>query len=219
VLAELREGWDTAAREDAMFHILTDPDRSDGRWTVEEFFAHGQAEIDEAMSCIFPVLEASRRALDFGCGVGRLSQALAHHFDRVDGCDASPEMIDRAKALNREARIRYTLNTERLPFRAGTFDLVYSMIVLQHMPPGLAKGYVEEFARVLKRGGVMFFQLPEGTDVQHSAHPWLSMWSTERDIVRGWIERAGAEVLSIDRSHASGAEHQGWEYLARKGKR
>jgi hypothetical protein len=46
-LALIEASWDQAARENATFNILTDPNHKDG-WELAEFFAHGQAEIDRA---------------------------------------------------------------------------------------------------------------------------------------------------------------------------
>ena len=43
-------------------------------------------------------------ALDFGCGAGRLSRALAAHFEHVVGVDVSASMIETARALNRRRR-------------------------------------------------------------------------------------------------------------------
>ena len=48
-LQTIQKGWDQAAREDAMFNIITFADKKNGGWTAEEFFAHGEAEIDAAM--------------------------------------------------------------------------------------------------------------------------------------------------------------------------
>jgi SAM-dependent methyltransferase len=45
-------------------------------------------------------------------------------------------------------------------FPGFTFDLVYSNLVLQHMPPELSRSYMTDFIRVLKPGGVGVFQLP-----------------------------------------------------------
>lgn len=221
-LDRIRLGWDKAAREDAMFFIITDPTKANGGWTPEEFFAHGQREIDDAMEYVEGVMagaghELDRgRALDFGCGVGRLTQALAAHFRRVDGVDISPEMIERAEGHNQHAsKVHYRVNDERLPFRASSFSFIYSIIVLQHVPRALARAYVKEFFRVLKPGGVVHFELPEGP---HYPHPiaCLSMWTATPDEVKEWLAEDGAELLAIRKSFASGHLHTGWEYTARK---
>jgi SAM-dependent methyltransferase len=48
-------------------------------------------------------------------------------------------------------------------FPNGTFDLVHSCLVLQHVPPDITPGYIAEFFRVSRRGGLVVFQLPAET--------------------------------------------------------
>ncbi len=101
------------------------------------------------------------KALDFGCGVGRLTQPLAEHFDQVWGVDIAPSMIELARSYNRHGeRCTYRLNErEDLSlFEDESFDFILSLITLQHMEPAYAKAYLREFVRTLARGGVMVFQ-------------------------------------------------------------
>ena len=83
-----------------------------------------------------------RRALDFGCGVGRLTQALAEAFDRCDGVDISASMLDRRAANTAGIPTAVSfIGTQRRVFhcsRMGTFTFVYSTLVLQHMAPRLS---------------------------------------------------------------------------------
>ena len=149
-----------------MWSILADMTKAGNRWSQEDFFATGVLEIADVMRDIdafTPGLERTR-ALDFGCGIGRLSQALALYFEEVVGVDIAPSMIERAAALNQASQTcRYVLNeTDNLQtFGADYFTFVYSNIVLQHMPVASAKRYLREFARVLRPGGLLIFQLPE----------------------------------------------------------
>src|SRR5262245_45857186 len=94
--------WDRLGRTDPLWAILTDPDCRYGRWDVEEFFARGRAEIDQAMRIAERLAVPARRdtALDFGCGVGRLTQAMAAYFDRVTGVDIAPAMLQLAAQYN-----------------------------------------------------------------------------------------------------------------------
>ncbi len=104
-----------------------------------------------------------KRALDFGCGVGRLTQALANHFDETYGIDVAASMIDQAIQYNRHgAKCTYLVNNEDnlAAFPDDSFDLVFSYIVLQHMRPEYSKGYIKEFLRVLAPGGLIAFQIP-----------------------------------------------------------
>jgi SAM-dependent methyltransferase len=103
------------------------------------------------------------RALDFGCGVGRLTQALAGKFSECDGVDIAPSMIARANELNRFGnRCRYHVNdrNDLALFGDDVFDLIYSDIVLQHIPPEFGAAYIRDFTGVLAPGGVLVFQIP-----------------------------------------------------------
>jgi ubiquinone/menaquinone biosynthesis C-methylase UbiE len=97
------------------------------------------------------------RALDFGCGAGRLTQALATRFDRVDGVDVATSMVDLARRHNTHPdRVAFHLN-ERPDLRAledGSYDFILSIVVFQHMSNDLKAGYLREFVRVLAPGGV-----------------------------------------------------------------
>jgi SAM-dependent methyltransferase len=199
-LALIEAAWDQAARDDAMFNIITDPDCRDGGWNPVEFFAHGRAEIDRAIWHLddLPVKYKTGRALDFGCGIGRTTQALAFIFDRVDGVDISDEMIRLALGHDTgRCCFHHNACADLKLFRARTFDFVYTMVVLQHMPQDLQHGYVREFFRVLKRGGVVMFEVPEGPD---SGHPgWhLSMFGVTRETVGEWIAEAGGTLVDVE---------------------
>ncbi|MFQ5844108.1 MAG: methyltransferase domain-containing protein, partial [Planctomycetota bacterium] len=165
-LEELRFCWNRFGETDPLWAVLSHRDKRGNRWDAEEFFRTGRREIDEVMRDL-RALELDgprRRALDFGCGVGRLTQALARHFEEVDGVDVSPSMIRLAHAHDRQGgRCRYHLNErdDLRRFPDGRFDLVYSNITLQHMPPALSKRYLGELLRVAGPGGVLVFQLAE----------------------------------------------------------
>lgn len=92
--------------------------------------------------------------LDFGCGVGRLTQALARRFRSCVGIDISQEMITQANALNHYGSCRYVVSaTSQLPFADESFSFLYSNIVLQHVARRFAVNYLREFTRVLAPGG------------------------------------------------------------------
>ena len=166
-IAWLQENWDRMGRSDPYWAVITDPARKGGRWDPEEFFATGRAEVAALLRSVGDRLPGRERALDFGCGPGRLTQALAEHFDRADGVDVAPSMIELARSLDRElhgdgSRCVYHLNaaTDLSRFEDGAFDLAYSNITLQHVKPRLAARYLAELVRVLRPGGVLVFQLP-----------------------------------------------------------
>jgi len=160
-LEKLRETWESLAERDALSAILTDESMGGGKWDVAEFFATGEAEIDTVLSHlktleVLPDFQGA--ALDFGCGVGRLTQAIARRFQSTVGVDISAEMIRKAETLNQNPRCLYLANTSAtLPFGEGEFAFIYCNIVLQHIPRRYATNYLREFARVLANRGVLVF--------------------------------------------------------------
>src|SRR5579864_1921458 len=157
--------WDRQADADPMWAILTDPAKAGGRWDADEFFATGTHEVGIFMdqAAAWGVPAARRSALDFGCGIGRLTQALAGHFDRVYGVDISPKMIELANTYNRQgARCEYLCNAggDLSHFADGSIDMIYSWITLQHMRPKYVRQCLREFLRVVAPGGLLLFQYP-----------------------------------------------------------
>lgn len=164
-LERLRRTWNELGHTDPFWAILSYPGKECNKWDVAEFFRTGEAEIDEIMKYVetLGVSLCRRRALDFGCGAGRLSQALCRHFQECDGVDIASSMIELARKFNRHGdRCRYHLNTapDLMLFEDNTFDFVYCNIVLQHIPPEYSARYVVEFLRVLDWNGLAVFQLP-----------------------------------------------------------
>ncbi len=163
-LDELRRNWESFGQNDPLWAVLSVPSKRGNRWDVDEFFSTGRFEV-EALMDYLATLRARprrRRALDFGCGVGRITQALARFFEHVDGVDISAPMIEHAQRFNRQGGCRFHLNTrdDLAMFDTGRYDLVYSNLVLQHMEPQYSTRYAAEFVRLLRPGGLAVFSIP-----------------------------------------------------------
>ncbi|MBV9869588.1 MAG: class I SAM-dependent methyltransferase [Frankiaceae bacterium] len=153
--------WEMLAREDPYWTSLTSGKRRMA-WKLNEFLATGQREVVWALDSAkaFDLYPPSRAlALDFGCGPGRLTGALAQSFDRVVGVDISPSMLDSARKNYASERISFAQSTRDI--ESGSVDLIYSTFVLQHFPKTALVTTFEEFARLLADGGLLIFQYPE----------------------------------------------------------
>ena len=160
-LSGLKRSWESLAQRDALAAILTDESKSGGRWDITEFMATGDAEIETVLQHLDAIglhPDPGGAVLDFGCGVGRLTQALARRFQSCIGIDISQEMITQANTLNHYGHCRYVASaTPQLPFADESFSFLYSNIVLQHVPRSYAVSYLREFTRVLAPGAVLVF--------------------------------------------------------------
>lgn len=166
----LADTWETWARRDGQFAILSSPEvRS---WDRERFMAHTW-EADHALSLAANAgFTPEGEALDFGCGIGRLTQRLASSFDHVVGVDISPTMIEQAQALNRHGeRCQYVCG-KLDQFEDERFDYIQAVYVIQHIPAKLQAATMRELLRVLKHDGLLVANI-------HSGWPG---W-------RGWFQR------------------------------
>jgi ubiquinone/menaquinone biosynthesis C-methylase UbiE len=106
-----------------------------------------------ALTCV----PAPKRILDVGCGTGYLLGRLAvraPHAEILAGIDAAPAMIETARAVAADGRLRFVVGTaERLPWPAAVFDLVVSTTSFDHWVDQRAE--LAECARVLAPGGCL----------------------------------------------------------------
>lgn len=166
-LKELQRNWEGLAQVDPLWAICTDPRKRNNQWTREEFFATGRKEIETVLDYAARIgvcIDRTLPALDFGCGVGRLTRALAEYFPECSGVDISPTMINFARELNRDhPRCHFLLNEgARLEGLSNNyFGFIYTSLVLQHIGEPCSHQYIAELIRVLKPCGVLIFQVPE----------------------------------------------------------
>jgi len=106
------------------------------------------------------------KVLDAGCGEGRMLRLLAEKGYQVVGMDLSRESLLRAQKQNPNAPLVLS-DLESLPFSPESFDGVISGEVLEHLEDD--ERAVQEFHRVLKKGGIAIITVP--------AHPEL--WSLD----------------------------------------
>ena len=165
MLNNYKKDWNDLAELDPLWAIATLPEKKFGKWEKDEFFQSGEKEIEEIINLCKKLGYPSefQYALDFGCGVGRLTIPLSKNFVHCIGVDISETMIKLAKKYQNSPNCKYIVNSDKKlsVFDNNSFDLIYSSIVLQHVPEKeLIKSYLSEFIRILKKNGILVFQLP-----------------------------------------------------------
>src|SRR3954470_5438908 len=131
--------WELFGRRDPLFGVLSDPAKQNGRWDLDEFFNSGRAHVAKLFRILaeHDVSFSAGRALDFGCGVGRLTLPIAERFERTVGVDVAPSMVRLARRHNTApSRCEFVVNTnpDLRGLSSGSFDFVHSCLVLQHIP-------------------------------------------------------------------------------------
>ena len=153
--------WERFARANAEHHILTDSDSAGGARAMERFFATGRRQAAAILAEAAPWLSGTNKAIEIGCGVGRLAIPMAGRFDRVVGVDIAPTML--AKLQENAARFDAPNITPCLVDESweagGDADLLYSWLVLQHIETWEAIGrLIARSAAALGPGGVAYLQ-------------------------------------------------------------
>lgn len=155
--------WEELGRVDPLWAVLTDPTRRNRSWDVEEFLATGASPVRQAVARLERAgLSLGDRVLDFGCGAGRLCDALASHAAEVVGVDIAESMVEEARRINRHPdRVSFVHYDGRvLPFADASFDSVVSLISIQHSPPEVQLACLVELLRVVRPGGALVLQIP-----------------------------------------------------------
>ena len=123
------------------------------------FLTFGRERAFRERMLSFAKLKPGEAVLDVGCGTGTialLAKKTVGPEGRVDGIDASPEMIARATAKAKRAGLKVgflTATAQELPFTDGQFDVVLSTLMFHHLPKKVREEFGGEVFRVLKPGG------------------------------------------------------------------
>ncbi len=160
----MRKGWDRRARQNALHYV----NNARSEWDEDSFFATGEQNLrDHVLSDMDNICQgrdpATMRVLEIGCGVGRMTLALAKVFGEVHAVDVSKEMVRKARRYLQDVPNAYIYRNSGTDLRilgSLEFDFAFSFIVFQHIPsPAVIDSYVGEVARVLKGGSLFKFQV------------------------------------------------------------
>jgi len=194
----MAEDWDRRAREDARWHIASDVTND------EEFATTGRRDVDVALGPLDDAWLRDARALEIGCGTGRMTEFLLRRVRALDAIDVSSEMIERARDRlgdRPNLRLLATSGRDLAPFADDSFELVLSYVVLQHIPNAICRLYFREIRRVLQAGGVFRGQVARITAPgfqQPSDHDSFSMRSWSLEELRAEFEHWGSAQFEVN---------------------
>src|ERR1700733_5050553 len=203
VSERMRADWNQRAREDAHYYVAfggRDQDEAEFHATATDVLRSIEAQLKRLPG---NVNRRARRALEIGCGPGRLVKPLSRHFGEIHGVDVSDEMIKLARQRLSDtpsAHFHATNGASLGLFADDSFDFIYSYAVFQHIPSrDVVLEYMREIARVLKPGGVFHGQF-NGLAHQGVTNTWSGVVFSAADI-RAFTRDHGLPLLNLDGEH------------------
>jgi cyclopropane fatty-acyl-phospholipid synthase-like methyltransferase len=187
--------WDVIATHQPYFGVLANERYLAHNITpdaIEEFYNSGRkdiAHVEHVLSGLNGGRFRPNRALDFGCGVGRLTLAMAQRSKHVIGVDVADGMlrVARDQAAARKCRnVEFTTTLPKEPV-----DWVNSLIVFQHIPPARGHALLAELVDLLAPGGFFSVQLTFFRDHRHTGE-------IDRDIADYRFDGTTVELLSTN---------------------
>jgi 2-polyprenyl-3-methyl-5-hydroxy-6-metoxy-1,4-benzoquinol methylase len=156
--------WEHFGKKNPYYGVLSDEKFRTQNLSAENrrlFFQLGEEHVDKLLQSVqkhFGSFRSQGKALDFGCGVGRLLIPMAAHFGQVIGMDISPAMISEAESNLSETGIQNAtllrsdadLSWDKLK----NFDFVHSYIVFQHIPVENGQNLFFRLVDALAPGGI-----------------------------------------------------------------
>jgi 2-polyprenyl-3-methyl-5-hydroxy-6-metoxy-1,4-benzoquinol methylase len=155
--------WRDYGRDDPYFGVLAHEEYKRNNLsdtTLEKFFQSGEVHIADLIGSIerLGITLRNERALDFGCGVGRLLMPLATRFKEVVGVDVSDGMLAES-AKNAAVRKLNNLSLfKEIP--DSTFDLIHSALVFQHINAERGLEIISKCWSKLTPDGLLAIQFP-----------------------------------------------------------
>ncbi|WP_375394320.1 class I SAM-dependent methyltransferase [uncultured Sphingomonas sp.] len=223
MLDRIAAAWNALGTDDPYWSMLTD-DRYRKQSidsSVDEFYNSGTGDVERVIATlrrngIDPT--DIRRVTDFGCGVGRLSLALAKRFPEVTGVDVSEPHV----AIAREQATKH--NIGNATFRSiktvdalttlPECDLLVTLIVLQHNPPPLMVATLRHLLGRVAPGGIAVFQIPtylagygfDAATYLANDQPQMEMNALPQRHIFALAKRLGLDVLEVREDLSGGSQ-------------
>jgi ubiquinone/menaquinone biosynthesis C-methylase UbiE len=204
VTEQMKRDWNERAREDAKWFINS---VRRGQ-TEEEFDDTGRRDFESLVKAELPILVGDRdpgslRALEIGCGIGRLTKHLAGIFGEVYGTDVSSEMIHQGRERLRSyhnIQLRETNGSDFAELPDEYFDFIISYIVFQHVPSKeIILSNIRDAYRLLKPGCVFKFavrSLMNDELARMQKDTWIGASLSEEEI-RQVARDLGARLIGL----------------------
>lgn len=217
LIEKMQRDWDRRARENHRHYIVN----SQTDWSDEEFWLSGDQTIAYYVLTDMDNICQRRnplemRVLDFGCGAGRVTHALAKVFGEVHGVDISREMVRIAKNELKDVsnvRIHHSNGTDLDVLPDALFDFAFAFSVFHHVPSKAAiADCIREVGKHLRPGDLFKFEVQGAFNFEPPKDDtWLGTPLSETDVI-GIAEQTGFE----SRYRVGAGRESYWQWFFRK---
>jgi len=187
-----------------------------------KFVQHFEKKLDTTeLDKFLEHIPAGGKILDAGCGSARDAAYFISKGYQAEGIDLSVGLLNEAKKLHPEVPTQVMSLTD-ISFRDNTFDGVWCKAALLHIQRKQAHRVIENFHRILHKGGTLFLQTKAGEGQGTQPVPFdtkLERFFTfyTEDELKNMLQVAGFKVLdSYDfngQARFAGSRDQEWVVL------
>jgi 2-polyprenyl-3-methyl-5-hydroxy-6-metoxy-1,4-benzoquinol methylase len=197
----VKKVWSAYGTQDPYFSVLTE-DKFHKEHIAEheaEFWDTGNKSI-QILKNIYEEYHTHTktekpRVLDYGCGVGRLMKAWGVG---CEGCDISPAHLEIAKDKLDSTHPLHLVEPGECP---QGYDVIFSLIVLQHNRPELMKKCVKSIVEALNPDGLAMLHAPYFIETVHQSDTVMEMnYLTKDDFVKT-VEESGGKVIAYNEKY------------------
>jgi SAM-dependent methyltransferase len=217
LIVKMRREWDQRALENHRYYIVN----SQTNWSDEDFFLSGEETVSHyVLTDMENVCQARKPAnmkiLDFGCGAGRVTRALAKVFGEVHGVDISGEMVRIARnsvAGVSNVCIHHGNGTDLDVLGSEFFDFAFAFSVFHHIPSkGAIRDCIAEVGKHLRPGDLFKFEVQGGLNFEPpNDDTWLGTPLSEADVIE-IADQTGFE----SRYRVGAGEESYWQWFFKK---
>jgi cyclopropane fatty-acyl-phospholipid synthase-like methyltransferase len=161
--------WEIFSKENAYFYIVSDKKMNSSDETMlKHFFMSGEIGTEHSFKYVNKYILNREKALEIGCGIGRLTIPHSKLFKTIYAVDISETMLDKLRKNIKEKKIN---NIKAfLPYEAwdehSNIDYAYSFIVFQHIEDiSIIEDYIKRISLSLKKNGIAQLHF----DTRHSS--------------------------------------------------
>ena len=151
--------WWNKSLDEVGVHSMDKLVSADDGWPA--VLQSGRDDLARAIAITEMECGSDRTAVEVGCGLGRMSAALADHFGQVVGIDIAPRLIDEARRCNALGNVSFEVadGVHLRPAAVTQCDTVFSYEVFYYLDPTALTTYFRDAFALLRSGGQFVFQL------------------------------------------------------------